>query len=1186
MAEKMRRDAMQRYENEAAQIIERHQNKQVQMADDQAALLQKQGYLKSLMTNLDLKASSLISSLSLPPRPLTAPLVDQSWRLLQNWVFSLITDQEKCVRYARIKACQQIKHAQGEKLRYQEGRVNQVVQLAAKIKQFPIAKVNLQPKPLRPLKPQLLEYLRQNYGNVQYEHMGTVRGKPNLKFAAKNMQYSLHHSDSQKFPSLSLLLRDVDRILLANRDLLHIECPKIKLDLSQIDLNQLILNDALSPFQEPDVTSRKELRVFVCAKEAKDHKKELTAFQDMIDDGWTFQVESESGMPACQIKRLKNTNQLKIQPSDSGQFSILSECKLRHLINSKVFSQYFEVSPNSQEVVSSIANFYIIEENSLFHKTPNHSGILTHQRKIRHFRRLSDFEVVLLLCKSLGHLTSGAYPQPIEMKVSLEILKKLHNFDSEQMMPQSPPNGQAKEWVQQNYVIVSCMSGEHLLKQYLVRFPRPNNNTEDQEGGFCHFPNCLQHISSRQQPKIEPRYSQEVTQSQTQLVTLKKARPESANNRNTGQSFTQTTNARLQRRLTRLPTMLDLEIYDSPLIKLLAKRFKQSLQQPQANPQQQQQVMLNKDKSAKVISQQPQPQQIQTLDASQLSKNLPSSRATLQFCQQHFELEQFINSKLNINLQPIQLRPTSFHKALKNFSQWKDELKGSLANDLFAKNAKGCVVMSENIQKILSFALQQMGQSKVQVDVSAFVEVVYQQQPQVINYLENYYNWIFKVSQMQKSIYQSNPTYQEANEHYISQLKAFNLNIKQARENEQYLATELRRWLHSPQFAQTIHTSLGSTTFAQLVEIVRSRDVIFKFQQFQALAERINTGALISEAAQEMLPRIGEGKHQTHTMGFFKGAGENGAFSSNKVIDKLTMIYGGGFPQGMQNSIQGSTGTNFMKKQPPSDKFTSSSGFIDQKTPLNPIQRKFSAGTKKQEEYYSQQQEQVQQSPQTFKSKQEILLPPPIVNNSSKQRANSAHKYNQNATLSKPPGQQLNTLQQQDLYSRPVTNISQYDNTTNLPPPQSNKQYQAVAQTYQQPPPRFNPLPTSLVPIQNAYRNTRPILAQGPQLPPNNLLLAQQQQQRQLKQNIIIAHHTYGSGNPPPQSTVSSKAGGSIIPSNTSIGFHNMQQLASGSGQHRVSSAHGDKDRKRLVEGGKQKKGKKKSQSSGVKGEV
>jgi hypothetical protein len=94
----------------------------------------------------------------------------------------------------------------------------------------------------------VIEYLKQNYGNVHFEHLGTVRGKPNLKFAQKNLQYSLHHSDSLKFPSPSLLLRDADRILLANRDLLHIECPKIKLDITQVDLNQLILNDVLSPF--------------------------------------------------------------------------------------------------------------------------------------------------------------------------------------------------------------------------------------------------------------------------------------------------------------------------------------------------------------------------------------------------------------------------------------------------------------------------------------------------------------------------------------------------------------------------------------------------------------------------------------------------------------------------------------------------------------------------------------------------------------------------------------------------------------------------------------------------------------------------------------------------------------------------------------------------------------------------
>jgi hypothetical protein len=52
------------------------------------------------------------------------------------------------------------------------------------------------------------------------------------------------------------------------------------------------------------------MRVFVCSKEAREHKKELTAFQDMIEDGWTFPVENgDSNMPPlCQIKRLKNTN--------------------------------------------------------------------------------------------------------------------------------------------------------------------------------------------------------------------------------------------------------------------------------------------------------------------------------------------------------------------------------------------------------------------------------------------------------------------------------------------------------------------------------------------------------------------------------------------------------------------------------------------------------------------------------------------------------------------------------------------------------------------------------------------------------------------------------------------------------------------------------------------------------------
>jgi hypothetical protein len=51
------------------------------------------------------------------------------------------------------------------------------------------------------------------------------------------------------------------------------------------------------------------------------------------------------------------------------------------------------------------------------------------------------------------------------------------------------------------------------------------------------------------------------------------------------------------------------------------------------------------------------------------------------------------------------------------------------------------------------------------------------------------------------------------------------MNLKQARENEIYLSGELKKWFGNP----TLLTYLHGTNFAQIVEIVRSKDVIFKF---------------------------------------------------------------------------------------------------------------------------------------------------------------------------------------------------------------------------------------------------------------------------------------------------------------------------------------------------------------------
>jgi hypothetical protein len=51
--------------------------------------------------------------------------------------------------------------------------------------------------------------------------------------------------------------------------------------------------------------------------------------------------------------------------------------------------------------------------------------------------------------------------------------------------------------------------------------------------------------------------------------------------------------------------------------------------------------------------------------------------------------------------------------------------------------------MSNNIQKIFQFCLQ-FCENKPP-DVSIVMDMVFNQQPQTINHLENYYSWITKI---------------------------------------------------------------------------------------------------------------------------------------------------------------------------------------------------------------------------------------------------------------------------------------------------------------------------------------------------------------------------------------------------------------------------------------------------------
>lgn len=115
---------------------------------------------------------------------------------------------------------------------------------------------------------------------------------------------------------------------------------------------------------------------------------------------------------------------------------------------------------------------------------------------------------------------------------------------------------------------------------------------------------------------------------------------------------------------------------------------------------------------------------------------------------------------------------------------WREELKGTLLHDLFLAR-QGQTVMVDNLQKVFRFTLRNLeGRT---LDVSGELETIYSQQPQLINYLESYYTWIHKVTQGSKFLAFKNGQYREAIEHFSSQIRAFNVNLNQAKDNEIFL---------------------------------------------------------------------------------------------------------------------------------------------------------------------------------------------------------------------------------------------------------------------------------------------------------------------------------------------------------------------------------------------------------------
>jgi hypothetical protein len=199
------------------------------------------------------------------------------------------------------------------------------------------------------------------------EHVGTVRGKPYIK-AGQQVQYyhRVSHVNSERLPSLSTLTRDIDSILETQQDLLHLARDKYQISGDIEGLNQIVTNDVIGPFQEPDVSSKRELRIFVCSKQLlPDSRKdqhiglaELIAKQGMTPNALLID-------PSISLKRLKGTSshlKVSLDHQSTSSYSLLTECTLGHLLGSKAIANYIELESESNQVTS----FYVVEETSQF----------------------------------------------------------------------------------------------------------------------------------------------------------------------------------------------------------------------------------------------------------------------------------------------------------------------------------------------------------------------------------------------------------------------------------------------------------------------------------------------------------------------------------------------------------------------------------------------------------------------------------------------------------------------------------------------------------------------------------------------------------------------------------------------------------------------------------------------------
>jgi hypothetical protein len=159
------------------------------------------------------------------------------------------------------------------------------------------------------------------------------------------------------------------------------------------------------------------------------------------------------------------------------------------------------------------------------------------QRRVKQIRKLSDFEVVLIAFKSLGHLIKSPHHQHIEVKLSSELLQTMSKFEKNEDETSSKEVKTIDE-DHSSYLIVDCLANTgHLVKQYIVKVKRSHSTEVESSADLCLYPNCFAcvappspHEETKHTRRDLPQGSQQPTQTGTPFAQpqTRKPRPESA----------------------------------------------------------------------------------------------------------------------------------------------------------------------------------------------------------------------------------------------------------------------------------------------------------------------------------------------------------------------------------------------------------------------------------------------------------------------------------------------------------------------------------------------------------------------------------------------------------------------------------------------------------------------------------